>query len=185
MTEELIEVGFIRAAHGLKGHVVVHAYSHEGNSLTGYGPLQNKDGTKTYEITVVNDKGSDFLCRVNNITDRNEAELLRGTKLFVSSSKLPAPEEDEFYIRDLIGLSVVDAKDQALGKVQNMIVLGAQDAFEIEFTHDGEKPLPKPQIEMLLYTKQNILNVDLTNKKITVELPYGLLTIPSDEADEG
>lgn len=182
---DLIEVGFIRAAHGLKGHVVVHAYSGEESSLTGYGPLQNKDRNKNFMLTVVNDKGTDFLCRIDGVTERNAAEALRGTKLFVAADKLPPPQEDEFYIRDLIGLAVVDANGTALGTVQNMIAMGAQSAFEIEFIHDGTWPLPKPQIEMLLYTKQNVKQVDVTNKQITVELPYGLLESPPLPSGEG
>ncbi len=182
---ELIEVGFIRAAHGLKGHVVVHAYSGEEESLSGYDALLSQDGKKQYHLSVINGHGTDFLCKVEGISDRTAAELLRGTKLFVPAHALPAPNEDEFYIRDLIGLAVCTASGQSLGKVLNVIGLGAQSAFEIEFVHDVVKALPKPKIEMLLYTKQNILHIDIATRTMTVELPYGLFGVPPLPSGEG
>lgn len=183
---DLIEIGFIRAAHGLRGQVVVHAHSQDAASLMDYGPLLNADGSKSYRLEVTSDQGKDFLCKIEGITDRNQAEALRGTKLFIPASSLPEPEEGQFYIKDLIGLRVENDKGVVLGKVVDVLNLGANDAFDIEFTHDGEKELETPQTELLLFIDQYILNVDIDGGKIVVDLPYGLLgepekKLPSDK----
>lgn len=175
---ELIEVAFIRAAHGLKGQVVVHAYSRDETSLVGYGPLQNKDGTRHFDIKVINDKGSDFLCRIDGVTDRNAAEALRGTKLYTPADRLPEPEEDEYYIRDLVGLVAVTPEGVIVGKVIDVMNLAAHDALEITFTHDGTNPLPSPQTELLLMTDENVPDIDLDAGQVTVVLPHGLLETP-------
>jgi 16S rRNA processing protein RimM len=173
--DDLIEIGFIREAHGLRGQVVVHAYSGDENSLTQYGALQSADGSKRFTFDIINSKNNDFLCHVNDVSDRDAAEKLRGTKLFVPADALPPTNGDEYYVRDLIGLNIVDQKGTQLGSVINIHNLGHNDAFEIEFIHDGEKPLEKPRQEFLLYTTQNVLSVSVPDKKIIIDLPIGLL----------
>jgi 16S rRNA processing protein RimM len=175
---DLIEIGFIREAHALRGQVVVHAYSGQEESLTQYGPLLNADGSKSYTLDVINAKGNDFLCTVKGVTDRNAAEALRGTKLFTPASKLPPIEApDEFYVRDLIGLTVKNNSGTVLGKVKDVIDLGVHSAFDIEFIHNGENELPEGQRELMLYTTENVLNIDVPGKTIVISLPHGLLEI--------
>ena len=178
---ELIEIGYIRAAHGLKGHVIVHAYSNDENSLTGYGPLLGKDGAKTYELTILSDHGTDFKCSVKGVTERNAAEMLRGTKLFTTIDKLPPAKEGEYYIRDLVGLGVLDESGAILGKVVDIFDQGVQDSFDIEFTHSGKAPLAKPQRELLLFTEDNVKNIDLAAGQITVTLPDGFFEEPEKD----
>jgi 16S rRNA processing protein RimM len=182
----LIEVGFIRAAHGLRGQVVVHAYSRDPQSLVGYGALVGADGKTEYTLTLVNEKGTDFLCRVTGVTDRNAAEALRGVKLFVPEDRLPPAGDNEFYIKDLIGLSVANSEERILGKVADVMILGDIDALEIDFIHDGKNPLEQPRRELLLFTDENILEVDLEDKKrIIIDLPYGLLDDPLEADNDG
>lgn len=179
----LIEIGFIRAAHGLKGHMVIHAYSRDEDSLTRYDTLQNADGSKSFKINIINGKENDFLCSVEGVSDRNTAEALRGTKLYIPAEDLPEPEDDEFYIRDLIGLTVQNTDGIILGKVVNIIGVAAYDALEIEFIHDGQQVLSKPVFEYLVFTKENVPDVAINQGVITVNLPYGLLGTPEKHAD--
>jgi 16S rRNA processing protein RimM len=171
--DDLIEIGFIRAAHGLRGQVVIHAHSGQAESLTQYGALLNADGSKHYKIKVGRASESDFLCSIDGLTDRNAAEAMRGTKLFTRASSLPPTEDDSYYIRDLIGLAVKDPSGKTLGKVFNVVEVGSNSAFDIEFDL-GEKK----QTELLLYTKQNVPQVDIKGGFIVVSLPDGLLTEP-------
>ena len=173
--DDLIEIGFVRAAHGLRGQVVVHAHSRDGESLTKYGPLFNADKSKSFELQITGDNGTDFMCAVTGITDRNQAEALRGTKFFVPASALPPPAENEFYIRDLIGLQVRSTKGIVLGKVFNVLNLGVQDALDIEFTHDGTNPLEEKQTELLLLNAQNVPVIKPSEGYIVIDLPEGLL----------
>lgn len=175
---DLIEIAFIRGAHGLRGQVMVHAHSLEEESLTGYGPLSSLDGSRQFKLKVTGVKGKDFICAIDGVNDRNAAEALRGTKLFIAADKLPETEEGEYYIKDLEGLSAVTLEGVTVGKVLHVTNFGVHDALEIRFIHDGQKPLEKPQTEFLLFTDENVPEVDLDNGIVTVNLPIGLLEMP-------
>jgi len=181
---DLIEIGFVRAAHGLRGQVVVHAHSRDAESLTKYGALLNADGSKEYELKVLSDNGTDFMCSVKGINDRNQAEALRGTKFFIPASALPPAEEGEYYIRDLIGLEVRNEAGTVLGKIVNVPELGAQHAFDIDFVHDGKQALPQKQTEMLLFIKRNVPVVDVKGGFVVIDLPEGLLTEPEEKQEK-
>ena len=173
MTDDLIPIGFIRAAHGLRGGVLVHAWSGRADSLMAYGDLQDATGEQHYTLSVHDTKDRDFICRVKGVENRNEAEALRGLKLFLPASKLPATDEDEFYHRDLIGLRVENADGVALGIVRDVVELVHHDALLIEFNNDGKR-----QTELLLFTKQNVPFVSVKEGRITIDMPHGLLDEP-------
>jgi 16S rRNA processing protein RimM len=181
--DEMIQLGFIRGAHALKGQINVHVFSGEEESLTGYGPLFNADGTKTFNFTVTGVKQGDFMCSLPDVTDRNAAEALKGTKLYVPASALPQLDEDEFYIKDLIGLTVLDPHGTTLGLIKSVDSFGKHDALEIEFTHDGHQALPSPRSEYILFTKQNVPDLNLTAGTVTVDLPDGIFLELKPEKD--
>lgn len=178
---DFIQLGFIRGAHALKGHVAVHAFSGEEESLVDYGPLYNADGSQRFEFTVTGVKQGDFLCTLPGVTDRNAAEALKGTRLYVPASALPELDEDEFYIKDLIGLTALDSDGLMLGKIRDVAAFGGNDALEIDFVHNGHAPLPAPQSEFVLFTRQNVPDVNLTAGTITLEIPVGLFEMPEKE----
>ncbi len=180
---DMVQIGFIRGAHALKGHVVVHVFSDNEEALTEYGPVYNADQSKQYEFQVTGDKGADFLCLVNGIKDRNGAEALRGVKLFIPADALPETDEDEFYIKDLIGLTVLNEQNIVLGKIMNVVDFVHHDALDIEFVHDGTQELDKKQNEFILFTKENVPDLNIAAGTVTVNLPLGLFDKP-DTAKE-
>ena len=62
-------------------------------------------------------KPGEAVIAFEGVRDRNAAEALKGTELFVARDALPAPDEDEFYHADLIGLEARDSEGRMLGKV--------------------------------------------------------------------
>lgn len=181
---DLIQLGFIRGAHALKGQVIVHVFSGQPESLTAYGPLFNADGSKSYNFTVTGAKtGADFLCKLEGVNDRNQAEEMRGTRLFVPASALPETDEDEFYIKDLMNLTALGTNGAELGKVLNVTTIGSHDALEVEFHHDGTNPLPAPRVEYILFTKQAVPDLNLTAGTVTIDLPEDLFGEAKPEAE--
>jgi 16S rRNA processing protein RimM len=162
----------------------VHIFSGNETSLTDYGPLLNADGSKPFEFKVVGVKQGDFLCSLKGVNDRNAAEALKGTRLYIPASSLPELPEDEFYFKDLIGLTVLDAKGTILGIVKNVDTFANNDALDIEFIHTGIEPLPKPQNEFILFTKQNVPEVNMTAKTLIVELPHGVFNEPQPDEEK-
>jgi 16S rRNA processing protein RimM len=130
MTENLILIAVITAAHGLKGEVKVKSFAATPADFWRYGPLAAKSG-EVFEITKARPAKDDFICTLKNVADRNRAEALRGTELFVAREMLPKSSASEFYLHDLMGREVVHA-DKPLGMVAGFQNFGAGDLMELD-----------------------------------------------------
>lgn len=181
--DDLLHVGFIRGAHALKGIVNVHVFSGEEETLTEYGPLYTQDGSKMFEFEVTGLKQGDFMCAIDGVNDRNAAEALKGTKLYIPASALPELDEDDFYVKDLIGLTALSTDGITLGKIKDVTNFGEHDALEITFIHTGTEELAVPQNEYILFTKQNVPELSLAAGTITVDVPHGLFEIVDKHSD--
>jgi 16S rRNA processing protein RimM len=96
--EDRVLLGRIAGAHGLKGEVKIAAFTAQPEDVAAYGPLSTADGARVFEITSLRRSGGgSVIAWLQGVTDRNEAEQLRGTALYVSRAALPAAEEDEYY----------------------------------------------------------------------------------------
>jgi 16S rRNA processing protein RimM len=135
MPESLIQLGVIGRAHGVRGLVRVTSHTAAPADLTAYGPLSDGAG----RVFTLNWKaeGVAEICQIIDgtpikVTDRTAAEKLTNTRLFVDRSVLPLPDDDEYYLADLVGLSVVDADESPVGVVSVVHDYGAGASLEIE-----------------------------------------------------
>jgi len=159
-------VGEISTAHGVRGLVKVRAYSDDVNRLQDFGPLYSTEtGDKAYTLKLKHQAGGIWIAEVDGISDRNVAETLRGTKLWLDRDKLPELE-DGFYYDDLIGMKVVDQGGAAVGNVVGLEDFGAGDLLDI-------KPEGRPSF-YLPFADIYVLNIDEENGIITVDLPEGI-----------
>ena len=126
----LIHVATIVAAHGIKGEVKLKSFTSEPKAFVNYGLLVAKDG-RSFEIKNVRPQKDDFLCVLNNVSDRNAAKALRGTELFVAREKLPRLDEGEIYLSDVQGKQAV-AENKSLGCIIGFQNFGAGELMELE-----------------------------------------------------
>ena len=100
-----VRVARIGTAHGIRGEVRLWSFTADPLAVATYGPLETKDGARRFTIEAAR-PGKEFLVvRIAGISDRNAAEKLRNTDLFVPRDRLPTIEEaDTFYHADLVGL---------------------------------------------------------------------------------
>ena len=126
----MIHVATIVAAHGIKGEVKIKSLTGEPQAFASYGALAAKDG-RVFEIKKVRPQKDEFLCVLNNISDRNAAEALRGTELFVAREKLPELVDGEIYLSDVQGKEVL-AEGKSLGLVIGFQNFGAGELMELE-----------------------------------------------------
>jgi len=126
-----IQLGVIGRAHGVRGLVKITSHTAEPVDLTAYGPLSDAEG-RVLSLRWVADGVADIDGVPVKVTDRNAAEKLTNTKLFVDRSALPPAEDDEFYLTDLIGLAVTDPAGKAIGTVSIVHDYGAGASLEIE-----------------------------------------------------
>ncbi|MBM3467929.1 MAG: 16S rRNA processing protein RimM [Alphaproteobacteria bacterium] len=127
----MILLAVIGAAHGIQGAVKVKTFSHHPENIFSYGVLQDEKG-KHYTLKLVRPQSADCLIvKIEGINSRTEAEGLRGTKLYVDRSQLPALGEEEFYESDLIGLVVKDLEGKEIGHIKAFGDFGAGSFLEI------------------------------------------------------
>ena len=132
-------------------------------SLGAYGPLATEDGRAFVIVSLRASRNDEAIVRFDGIDDRNAAERLRATQLYVSRAALPEPEKGEFYRTDLIGLKVEDARGAHLGTVSRVHNFGAGDVIEIKLLNGGSELVP--------FTDTFVPVVDIAGGRIVAELP--------------
>lgn len=129
---KLILVGRVSGGFGVRGEVRLSSYTAEPLALARYGALLGEDGAPTLTITSARPlKAGEIAVRAREVETREQADALRGLRLYIARDVLPEPEEDEFYLADLIGLEARDGDDAVLGRVKSVRNFGAGDILEI------------------------------------------------------
>jgi len=131
VTERLILVGRVAGAFGVKGEVRITSYTDEPAALLRYGGLKQADGSAALTLTTGRPHKGALVARAKEVATREDAEALRGLELFVPREVLPPPDEDEFYLADLIGLRAVAPDGAELGRIKSVQNFGAGDLLEI------------------------------------------------------
>ena len=131
MSSDLIQVGRVAGAFGVRGEVRITSFTAEPLALLDYKALKRQDGSPGLTLTSGRVAKGGVVCRAKEVETRDQAEALRGLKLYIDRAALPAPDEDEFYVTDLIGLAVVTADGEPLGTVKAVQDFGAGDLLEI------------------------------------------------------
>jgi 16S rRNA processing protein RimM len=131
--ERLILVGRVAGAFGVRGEVRISAYTEDALALTRFGELKRQDGSHALTITQGRPAKGGLVVRVKEVETKEQADALRGLRLYVPRDALPEPEEDEFYLADLIGMAVRRVEtNEPLGRVKAVQNFGASDMLEIE-----------------------------------------------------
>jgi 16S rRNA processing protein RimM len=175
-------LGVMVGAHGVRGLVKVKSFTEDPAAVAAYGPVSDAAGRRRWNLQVTGPapgKSPDVvLVRVEGVKDRDAAQALHGTELYVGRETLPALAEDEtFYHADLIGLQVEDAAGQSLGRVKAVENYGAGDVLEIAGA-DGRSL-------MLAFTKAAVPLVDLAGGRLVVALPEEVEVPPQPEEPSG
>lgn len=137
MSDDLIQVGRVAGAFGVRGEVRITSFTAEPLALLDYKDLKREDGSVGLTLTSGRPAKGGIVARAKEVETREQAEALRGLKLFISRDKLPEPDEDEFYVTDLIGLAVVDQAGEPLGRVKAVQDFGAGDLLEVSPAEGG------------------------------------------------
>jgi 16S rRNA processing protein RimM len=126
----MVIMGRIVAAQGLLGWVKVQAFTEHLDTLIDYGTWQiGNDNHPWREVKVLECKTHTkvLVAKLEGLSDRTAAENCKGLLIAVPRSSLPKQGDEEYYWSDLIGMSVVNLQGELLGKVDNMLDMGAND----------------------------------------------------------
>jgi 16S rRNA processing protein RimM len=159
-----ILLGQITAAHGIRGDVIVRTFTADPADIAAYGPLTDKLGTRPLSLSVIRISDKGVVARVKGVSDRNGAEALKGSELYVLRAKLPKASDAEYYHADLIGLEAVTEDGQPYGRVIAVQNFGAGDLLEIRRS-DGR------DMEFIPFTNACVPDVDIALGRLTVVPP--------------
>jgi len=168
-------LAIIGAAHGIKGEVRVKTFTGDPLALTGYGPLQTKDG-RSFEITAIRPANTVVVVRFKGVNDRNQAEALNGIELFADRATLTPADDGEFFHDDLVGLSVRDETGSTIAKVTAVQNFGGGDILELKLADGKEVLIP--------FTHAAVPDVDVAGGFIRVDMIAAGLVDDVDEDGE-
>src|SRR6185437_1208545 len=140
MADRRILLGVVGRPHGVRGLVRVVSYTADPASLTAYGALSDDRGRR-FTLRWRGEGIAEIAEIVDGTAvpsaDRNAAEKLVNTRLYIERDRLPPPNEEEFYLADLVGLAAFDVAGVALGEVAAVHDYGAGASLEIARAEGG------------------------------------------------
>lgn len=157
-------IGQIVNVHGIKGAVKIRPYLKNPMDIGHFGPLTDKEGHQTFEVSAQSRKGDFVLASIKGITDRTMAEGLKGLNLYINRDQLP-PQKDGFYYCDLIGMSVLE-NGKPFGKVMSVQNYGAGDILDIRTI--------KGRTFAFDFSKATFPRIDVSAREIDIVLPEGM-----------
>lgn len=170
--DDLVVVGRIRKAHGVKGVVVVEPMTASADEVfvpgrefvagTVKGTVASPEQRLRIEMAEPFQGG--FRVQFDAITGRDEADRWRDRHVLSPRAELPEPDESEIYLHDLIGLAVQGTDGAVIGKVLAYYELKHDVMIEVERTGDT-----------VMVPYRFVTDVDLEAKRLVVEPPDGLL----------
>ena len=137
--ERRIALAAVAGAHGVKGEVRLKLFADSVESLARHENL-HVGGAERRLLSIR--KGKMPVARFEGISDRSEAEALRGSLVEIDRSALPPLEDGEYYHADLVGLACVDREGQIVGTVAAVENYGAGDLLEVERAGGGRALIP-------------------------------------------
>ena len=166
--ERWVCLGVIARPHGVRGLVRIRPFTEDARAIAAYGPLTDRKSGREFIVSVANVAKGTVTARIEGVIDRDQAEELTGTELWVARAALPETANDEeYYHHDLIGLAAFHGDGAALGQVVGMRNYGAGDLLELR--------TPEGRAVLVPFTRQCVPVVDLKGGRVVIDPLPGLL----------
>lgn len=163
-TEHLLHIATLLGAHGVRGQVRVRSLTEEPEALFTFTKVVDEQG-RAFDLKRKGLGKDCFIVALKGVETRNEAEALRGVKLYVERKALPPLGKREYYAADLVGLEAREANGKKTGEVVALHDYGAGAFLEI-------KPA-KGASFMLPFNDTFVPEVDAKNGRVKVVVPEG------------
>lgn len=180
MTHRVL-LGVVIGAQGIRGEVKVKTFTGDPEAIGDYGPLSDAKAERQFSLKVRRvaqgkyKAGDVVIAAIQGIADRNAAEALKGTELYVSRDALPEAEDGEFYYADLVGLQAVATDGRVLGSVVAVHNFGAGDILEVKPEGSASAMVP--------FTDDAVPEVDLDAGRVIVDPAFWLGADAADAAE--
>ena len=168
--KELILIGEIVSAIGIKGEVKIKSYSSSPDRFQRLDKINLETGSGVFVVKSISSagaRGNMVAIKFADIDDRNAAEALVGGKLYIDESQLEELPKDTYYVRDLIGLKVIDEEGKSIGEIKDVLQTGPQDIYVIK--------LPDGKETMVPAVKEFIKEINMDSKSVVIHFIEGML----------
>ena len=159
-SNERIVIGRVGAAHGIRGEVRIIPLTDFPARFAALREVMV--GDELLHIESVKPQGKNFLMRFREYTVREDAQKLTGRLLTVARAEAAPLDEGEYYVFDIVGLTVYDEENNELGTVENVLRTGSNDVYAVR-SEDGREILI-PALRKVVRT------IDVPNGRMTVRL---------------
>lgn len=163
-TGRRILLGRVLGAFGLRGEVKLESWTEPRNAIFRYQPWTLRDlqgREREYQGASGRDSGKYLIGHFPDVVDRDLAEAMRGTEIYVARSALPPASPDEYYWADLEGLRVVNLQGIAFGTVSHLFSTGANDVLVArDDARERMIPFVRPQYITAIDLEAGLVTVD-------------------------
>lgn len=165
-TENLVKIAMLKKPYGIKGWLWVFSDTDDRAGIFQMQPWLMKTATGFKPLTVKNwrTQGQGLVACFEEIADRNVAETMNGTTIWVHKDSFPALDDDEYYWSDLVGLTVINEEDQVLGVIDEMFETGAHEIISVAPSSDSIDG----EARLIPWHSDIVLAVDLNAKTMRV-----------------
>ena len=161
--KNLIEIGSFVGAHGIKGEVKLKSFTEIPENIFSFREIFIESSENPVKLKLIRKLKQTFVCKIENIETRTDAENFKGLKLFIIRKSLPKLTNEEFYHSDLLNFEVYNLNKKSFGKVISLDDFGA--GLLVEVKKNNKKfylPMGKTFLKKIDYkNRQIILELDL------------------------
>jgi len=177
-TEKFVLIGKVAKAHGIKGELKLLPFSGDGKSITQHRELTLITAENTilpvFSVKKARIGKKEVLVQLEGIDSRTQAETFAGCGILVLKQELPVLTNDEYYLHELEGFTVVTVDGKTVGRVESFFDNGSQDLLVVR---EGKNEFLIPLIPGMI--------VERNENCLTIAPPPGLLEINSGDDAKG
>lgn len=167
-----IELGYVAGVFSFKGYLKIFSYCQPIENIASYSPLilESKGRRQEYQLEDWKSykSGKSIIIKFKTIDSEETASLFVGHKILTHTQSLPKLDKNGYYLKDLIGLEVINTSNQVLGQVIELLDNGVHKIIRVS------QVLSKTNTSTLIPMIDDvyIINIDLSKKKILVNWDY-------------
>ena len=164
--KNLIEIGCFVGVHGIKGEVKLKSFTEIPENIFSFREIFTETSENPIKLKLIRKLKQIFVCKIENVETRTDAENFKGLKLLISRKSLPKLTNNEFYHSDLLNFEVYNLNKESFGKVISLEDFGAGLLVEVK---KNNKTFYLPM------GKNFLKKIDYKDKQIILDLEKDLI----------
>ena len=162
----MIKIAKVVTTRGIKGEIKLVSFSNISDLFESLPSVIIGDAP--YKIEHVKYVKNCVILKLAGIENPEDARaILVGKDVYVNDEDMPELENDSYYVKDMIDMEVYEVSGEYIGKIKSIFFTPANDVYEIE--QENGKTVLVPAV------KEFVENIDMTAKKMTVNLIEGMI----------